>query len=100
MLDVADADGGSTLRVRVNPRASREGFGGEREGALVVRVTAPPVEGAANEAVARLVARAAGVPPTAVEIRRGASGRDKLLHVRGVTAQALRERLSPPRTSR
>ena len=94
MLDVRDAEGGATLPVRVLPRASREGLGGEREGALVVRVSAPPVEGAANQAVTRLVARALGVAAGAVEVRRGTSGRDKLLHVRGLSASDVRARLS------
>jgi uncharacterized protein YggU (UPF0235/DUF167 family) len=80
--------------VRVTPRASREGLGGEREGALVVRVSAPPVEGAANAAVARLIAETLDVPASAVEVARGASGRDKLLRVRGLSASALRTRLA------
>ena len=89
-----DADGGATLRVRVSPRASRDAVGGEREGALLVRVTAAPVEGAANDALARLLARVLHVPASAVEVRHGASGREKLLHVAGLDAQALRARLS------
>ena len=73
----------STLRVRVQPRASRDALGGEREGPCVVRLTAPPVEGAANRALARLLGRALGVAPSAVadrERRRGpqqARGRDR-----------------------
>lgn len=61
------------------PRASRTAVAGRRDGALVVRVTAPPVEGAANEAVIDAVARALGVPRGAVAIERGARGRRKLL---------------------
>ncbi len=87
-------NGGATIRVRVTPRASREGVGGEREGALVLRVSAPPVEGAANAAVARLLADTLGVPASAVDVVRGASGRDKLLRVRGLSSAAVRERLS------
>ena len=94
MLDVRDAEGGATLPVRVTPRASREGLGGERAGALVVRVSAPPVDGAANAAVTRVVARALGVAATAVEVRRGALARDKVLHVRGLSAADVRARLS------
>jgi len=92
-LDVRDTDGGVTLRVRVQPRASREGLGGERDGALVVRLTAPPVEGKANEALARFLGRALGVPPSAVRVVRGATGRDKRVAVDGVTAAAALARL-------
>jgi uncharacterized protein (TIGR00251 family) len=79
--------------VRVLPRAGREGLGGTRDGALVVRVSAPPVEGQANAAVARLLARLIGVPAGAVEIVRGATGRDKVLRVSGVPADVVRARL-------
>ena len=78
-----------TLRVRVQPRASRDAIAGERAGALLVRLTAPPVEGAANAALLRLVARALGVPPSSIEILRGATGRDKLLRIAGVAAGAV-----------
>src|SRR5688572_168664 len=94
MLDVRDAEGGATLRVRVSSRASRDGLAGERQGALVVRITAPPVEGAANSAVLRLLARVLDVPASAIVVRQGASGRDKLLHVAGVDAARLRARLA------
>jgi uncharacterized protein YggU (UPF0235/DUF167 family) len=65
--------------VVVIPRAARTAVGGRREGALVVRVTAPPVEGAANEAVMQAVARALGVPSSAIAIERGQRGRRKVL---------------------
>jgi hypothetical protein len=73
----------------VIPRAGRTVVGGTRDGALVVRVTAPPVEGAANDAVVRAVADALGVPPRDVAIERGAAGRRKLLSA----PAAARERL-------
>ncbi len=92
-LDVRDGDGGVTLRVRVQPRASKEALGGEREGALVVRLTAPPVEGKANEALARFLGRLLGVPPSAVRVVAGATGRDKRVAVAGVTAAAALARL-------
>ncbi len=82
-----------TLRVRVKPRASHDAIEGERDGALLVRLQAPPVQGEANAALARLLARVAGVPLSSVKILRGATGRDKLLRFEGLTASVLRERL-------
>jgi len=81
------------LRVRVQPRASRPGVAGARAGALLVRVSAPPLEGAANEALLRLLGRELGVAPSAIRILRGAAGREKVLSVRGLTPEAVRARL-------
>ncbi len=83
-LDLRDTPDGLRLRVRVQPRASRDGLLGEREGALVVRLTAPPLEGRANQALARLLGKALGVAPSAVRVVRGEAGRDKLVAVAGV----------------
>jgi hypothetical protein len=92
-LDLRDGDAGLTLRVRVQPRASKDALGGERDGALVVRLTAPPVEGAANEALARFLGRSLGVAPSAVRVLSGASGRNKVVSVAGLDAATARERL-------
>lgn len=92
-LDIGETGEGVTLKVRVQPRASRDAFGGEREGALVVRLTAPPVEGAANKALVRLLGRGLGVPPSAVQIAAGASGRSKRVVVAGIDAATARARL-------
>ncbi len=92
-LDLRDTDAGLTLRVRVQPRASRDTLSGEREGALVVRLTAPPVEGAANEALARFLGKALGVAPSAVRVVSGATGRNKVVQVAGLDAATARERL-------
>jgi uncharacterized protein (TIGR00251 family) len=93
MIDVRDVAGGATLRVRVSPRASRDAVAGERDGALVVRLTAPPVEGQANAALVRFLARRLGVAPSTVSVARGAKGRDKVLLVAGARAAALRASL-------
>ena len=82
------------LHVRVQPRASSSTIVGWREQALLVRVMAPPVEGAANAALVTLIARALGVRPSAVRVVRGERGRDKWLSVDGLTAAAIRERLA------
>lgn len=76
------------------PRAGRAGIAGERDGALVVRVTEPATEGRANEALRKLVAKRAGVPKRRVEIVRGARSRDKVVRVEGVGASALRRALT------
>jgi uncharacterized protein len=66
---------------------------GERGGAVVVRVTAPPVDGKANAALCALVAQRAGVPPSHVSIVRGMASRDKVVRVEGVEHAALRTAL-------
>ena len=83
----------ATLAVRVQPRARRDEIAGERAGALLVRVTAPPVEGKANEAVRRLIAQRLGVAPGNVAVVRGATSRDKLLDISGVEPDELRRLL-------
>jgi uncharacterized protein (TIGR00251 family) len=79
--------------VRLQPRARAEEIVGERDGALVVRVTAPDVEGRANEALCRLIARRAGVPSRSVSVVRGGRGRDKLVRVEGLALDELRAAL-------
>lgn len=81
------------LSVRVQPRASSDVIVGWQAGALRVRVTAPPVEGEANRAVARLLARALRVAPSAVTVVRGARGRDKLVRIAGLSEADVRARL-------
>ena len=80
---------GARLAVRVIARAGRDGIDGARGGELVVRVAAAPVDGAANAAVARLVATALGVPPSTVSVISGASGRRKILAIAGLDAAAI-----------
>jgi uncharacterized protein (TIGR00251 family) len=84
------------LQVRVQPRARRDEIAGEREGRLLVRVTAPPVEGRANEAVRKLLAKRLGVAPGRVAVVRGQAGRDKLVEVEGLDEAELLRRLHAP----
>ena len=81
--------------MRLQPRARRAEVVGERGGAIVIRVTAPPVEGKANAALCALVAARAGVPRSRVRVVRGAASRDKVVRVEGVEAAALRAALAP-----
>ena len=91
---LSDAGGATLVRVRVQPRAGRDRIEGERAGALLVKVSAPPVDGKANEAVCRLLARAAGVPVRSAELVRGAAARDKVVRLDGVAAEETAARLA------
>ena len=81
------------LRVRLQPRARRTEVVGERAGAVVIRVPAPPVDGRANAALCALVAGAAGVARSDVSVLRGAGARDKVVRVAGVGEAELRRAL-------
>jgi uncharacterized protein YggU (UPF0235/DUF167 family) len=71
------------VTVRVRPGSSRPGVGGEHDGALVVRVSARAVDGAATAAALAAVAAAFGVPKGAVSLMSGATSRTKILDVAG-----------------
>ena len=81
------------LEVRLQPRAARDAIAGERDGRTVVRVPAPPVDGRANDALRKLIAKRAGVAPSRVTIVRGERSRDKTVRVDGVEPAELRKRL-------
>jgi uncharacterized protein YggU (UPF0235/DUF167 family) len=83
----------SLLSVRLTPRAARERLAAGPDGGYVAHVTAPPVEGAANDALRRLVAKAAGVAPSRVTVVRGQRSRQKVVRVDGVTEADLRARI-------
>jgi uncharacterized protein (TIGR00251 family) len=78
-----------TFDVQVVPRASRDRLGPVHGERLKVQLTAPPVDGAANEALIALVAKQLGRARSDVTILRGETGRKKTLRVRGGTAAAL-----------
>jgi uncharacterized protein (TIGR00251 family) len=81
------------LAIRVQPRAKRTEVAGERQGAIVIRTSAPPVDGKANEAVCRLIAKRLSVPRGAVRVVRGQTARDKVVRVEGVDAKTARAAL-------
>lgn len=83
---------GVEVRLRVSPRASRDGIEGVRAdaagaGVLRVAVTAPPEGGKANAAVIKLLAKAWRVPKTSLSVRSGAAARDKTIRIEGNTAE-------------
>jgi len=79
-----------TLDVRVIPRAARSGLAGTRDGVLLVRLTAPPVEGAANAALIEVLSKVLHVPKRALTIVSGQRSRLKRVRVEGVTEDAVR----------
>jgi uncharacterized protein (TIGR00251 family) len=81
------------IAVRLLPRARVNEIVGERDGALVVRVTAPPVDGRANAALCRLIAKRAGVGVRSVSVVHGAGSRNKLVRVDGIGEEELRRAL-------
>lgn len=83
---LSEVDGGVELRVLVQPRASRSRVIGEHGGALKIALAAPPVDGAANEALVELLAELWGVPRRQVSLVSGQSSRRKVVRVIGVDA--------------
>ena len=89
---------GTVIRVgvHVQPRASRSEIAGLHGAALKVRLQAPPVDGAANEALVRLLADRLGVPRRSVRVVAGATSRAKTVEIDGTTADAVRALVAPP----
>ncbi len=88
----ADLDG-ALLKIRVQPRAGRTEVVGPHGGALKIRLAAPPVDGAANQALVAFLAKRLGLPKTSLEIRRGHKGRLKSVWVKGLDEQTARAAL-------
>ena len=88
------------LSVRAQPRSAVNEVVGWQSGALRVRVTAPPVDDAANRAVLDLLARTLGVPRSQVSLVRGAHARDKLVRISGISRDLLEARLAARRALR
>jgi uncharacterized protein (TIGR00251 family) len=89
VINYREEAGALVFTVRVTPRASKTAAGGEHGGALKVRVAAPPVEGAANEELARFLAKVFGVPARAIEIVSGHASKTKVVRVGGANAGRL-----------
>lgn len=86
LLELREEQNAVSFRVRVRPGSSRDAMGKVLEGALKVQLTAPPVEGAANASLVKLLARALRVPRSAVTIVRGQRSKNKTVRVTGVDA--------------
>jgi uncharacterized protein (TIGR00251 family) len=94
MVDIRDTPSGATFAVKVHPRAKKNAITGEVGDALKVALTAPPVEGKANEACIEFFAKLLKVPRSSVTIAAGLGSRNKAVRVAGLSADELRRRLS------
>ncbi len=94
MVPITESASGASFAVKVHPRAKRDAITGEVGDALKVSLTAPPVEGRANQACIDFFAKLLNVPRSSVTIAAGESGRRKVMRVFGLTAAQLREKLS------
>jgi len=86
--------GGVSISVKVQPRASKNEIGGPVGDELKVKVTAPPVDSAANEAVLRLLAETLDCPRGSVQLVRGNTSRHKQIFMQGMSVENVLERLA------
>jgi hypothetical protein len=94
MIPVQDTAAGATFQVKVHPRAKKNAITGEVGDALKLALTAPPVEGRANQACVAFFAEFLNVPRSSVAIAAGESSRNKVIRVAGMSAAAVEAKLS------
>ncbi|MCI0525644.1 MAG: DUF167 domain-containing protein [Acidobacteria bacterium] len=101
MIKLTAKDDGISFAVRVQPRSSKSGVAGELDGALKIRLAAPPVDGEANEELIRLLAKLFGVPRQQITLISGQTSKNKLVRVSGISieegAKVLAEALASDR---
>jgi uncharacterized protein len=94
MVVIQDSPSGATFAVKVHPRAKKNAVTGEVGDALKLAVTAPPVDGKANEACIDFFAKLLKVPRSSVTIASGQNSRNKVIRVSGLSAEEVRRRLA------
>jgi uncharacterized protein len=92
MIPIHDTASGVTFAVKVHPRARKNAITGEVGDALKVALTAPPVDGKANEACIEFFAKLLKVPRSSITITSGQSSRNKVIRVAGLSAEEVRRR--------
>jgi hypothetical protein len=93
MFAVHESPAGATFQVRIHPRAKQNAVTGELGDALKVSLTAPPVDGRANQACIEFFAKLLKVPRSSVTIASGQSNRNKVIRVDGLSAEDVRRRI-------
>ena len=91
MIDFSEKDGKLTFKVQAVPRASRSEIMGAHNGALRIRLAAPPVDDAANRELVRMLSRALGLPKSRIEITAGHTSRLKTVRATGARPDLLNE---------
>lgn len=94
MIPIQDTPAGVSFAVKVHPRARKNAITGEVGEALKVSLTAPPVEGRANEACIEFFANVLKVPRSSITIAAGQNSRNKVIRVSGLTSQQVKERIN------
>jgi uncharacterized protein (TIGR00251 family) len=94
MVDGRNDGSGVTFAIKVHPRAKKNAITGQIGDALKISLTAPPLDGRANDACIEFFARLLKVPRSSVTIASGESSRNKVIRVSGLTAEQVRERLN------
>ncbi|PYX87302.1 MAG: hypothetical protein DMG68_12225 [Acidobacteria bacterium] len=96
MIAINDTSSGATFAVKLHPRARKNAITGEVGNALKVALTAPPLEGRANEACIEFFANLLDVPRSSVTIAAGQNCRNKIIRIAGLSAEQVRARLAGP----
>jgi uncharacterized protein (TIGR00251 family) len=94
MIPIRDTPAGATFAIKVQPRTKKNAIAGEVGDALKLALTAPPVDGRANEACIEFLANLLKVPRSSVTIASGGTGRNKVIRVAGMSADEVRTRLA------
>jgi uncharacterized protein len=93
MIPIHETAGGATLAVKVHPRAKKNAITGEVGDTLKLAVTAPPVDGRANQACIEFFANLLDVPRSSVTIASAETSRNKVIRVAGLSSDEIRRRL-------
>jgi uncharacterized protein len=94
MVAIQNSPSGTTFAVKVHPRAKKNAITGEAGDALKLAITAPPVDGKANDACIEFFAKLLKVPRSSVTIAAGLTSRNKVIRVAGLQAEEVRKRLA------
>ncbi|MGE0128584.1 MAG: DUF167 domain-containing protein [Blastocatellales bacterium] len=94
MIKLTAKDGAVTFAVRVQPRASKSGVAGELDGAIKIRLAAPPVDGEANEELIRFLAKLFGLPRANVSLISGSTSKNKVVKISGISPNDAERKLN------